>query len=252
MQKEEKIETAPHSLLAYPMWTRYEVTLAFRDRVVGGIPNNRKLIEGWIGANMPAVSEEEKAKLAEATVSQLPTLTEEKAEGMWTTFKNDGNGIYLEGRCVKAMIKEASNILRPWFIQWENEQKKGKSKAEDGEGKKTSSRFTGLKAKAAERVEVEQNIIYIMRDGKKLPKPDGNEEKPIHIMTAQGPRTALKRFDFVNSPAEVKFTLRFLRDGVFDIDVLTRIFEYSSWNGLGADRSQGMGMFDVVSIDLVK
>lgn len=263
------------------MWTRYQVVLEFKNRVIGGIPNDKNLISAWIGAKMPALKEEEKQKLVDATVAELPQKTEEKAEGMWTTFKKDDKGLYLEGRCVKAMYKESANILREMLIQHESQsradqakaaekaakeaeevegddeekddKKSGKKEKESRAAKAAKSRFTGLKAKVAERLFIEEDKVYLMRgDGKYITEPDGNEEKPIHIMTTQGPRTALKRFDYVESPALVKFTFRFLNDGIVDLDLVQVFHEHSAWNGLGADRSQGNGLFTVRSIDPVK
>lgn len=51
------------------MWKYLTITLALRDRIVGGIPTNEDLIKAWISANMPKATEEEKAKLAAKTVA---------------------------------------------------------------------------------------------------------------------------------------------------------------------------------------
>lgn len=260
------------SLANISLWTRYSVVLEFRNRIVGGIPNDPNLIAGWIGANMPALKEEEKQKLVEATAAELPKMTEEKAEGMWTTFKKDDKGLFLEGRCVKAMFKESANVLRELLISHESKGRDAEAAAaeaaEDVEeekddkksGKKDSraaakakSRFTGLKSKVAERLFVEEDKIHVKNsEGKFIVAPSGNEEKPIHIMTAQGPRTAIKRFDYINAPAVIQFTVRHLNDKIVDLELLKVFFDYASWNGLGADRSQGNGLFSVRSIDPLK
>lgn len=244
------------SLKNISLWTRYSINLSFRNRLVGGIPNDPDLIKAWIGANMPAKAEDDKQKLAEATLMELPKLTEEKAEGMWTTFKEDKQGLYLEGRCVKAMFKESANILRELLIQNENKTDKKEEKREgdeeevEGSGKKAKSRFTGLKSKVAERLYVEEDKIYVKDgDNKFILKASGNEEKPIHIMTAQGPRTALKRFDYIDAPSNIIFTVRHLNDKIVDLELIKLFLEHSAWNGLGADRSQGNGLFTVQSID---
>jgi hypothetical protein len=54
--------------------------------------------------------------------------------------------------------------------------------------------------------------------------------------------------DFINAPAQVKFTVRYLDDGVISMDLITLILEFGGWNGLGADRSQGNGLFEVVEM----
>lgn len=253
--------------LLIDMWKRFTITLAVKNRVVGGIPTNPELIKGWVAANMPDISEEEKAKLAAATASQLPEMTEEKADGMYTTFKRDELGIYFEGRNVKSMLKECANILREKLIASEKknakavaveppkpegeEKDKPKGKKEKAE-KVQKSRFTNLKARLAERIFVEEDKIRFIRDGKPLMAVDGDEERAIHVMTAQGPRTALKRCDFVNAPCELSFTVRVMDDGLIDSDLIETLLEFGGWNGLGADRSQGNGMFELKGIKPVE
>lgn len=65
-------------------------------------------------------------------------------------------------------------------------------------------------------------------------------------MTMQGPRSSLKLFDYIDQPT-ITFRLRVLNDGVFKEEMLKVILEYCQENGLGADRSQGFGQFDIVS-----
>lgn len=225
---------------AVPLWTRIGITLSIKNRVVGGVPTDPKLISGWLSANMPDVDAAEREKLATATLAQLPALTEEKAEGMWTTFKRDASGLYIEGRQVKAMFKESANILRDMLTKADKKTK--------GEGDSSKSKYTNLKAKLAERLFVEDDKIFFKRDKKNILAPDGNEERAIHVMTAQGPRTALKRVDYVSAPAAIIFTCRFLNDGVVDLGLIETLLEHSSWNGLGADRSQGNGLFEVSEV----
>lgn len=221
-------------------WQKYAVELQIQNRVVGGIPTSPNLIEGWLKAHMPLVSEDERATLAAKTADELPQATEEKAQGMWTTFKTDDEGPYLESRNVKAALKEAANILRSML-------EKGEKKAKDGDDeKKGKSRFTNLRSKLAERVFVDEDKLHFL-DGKnkKLVKVDGNEERAIHVMTAMGPRNALKRYDYIDGGRRIRFTLKVLDDGLVDEELLAVLLEYAGQNGLGADRSQGNGLFEV-------
>lgn len=63
-----------------------------------------------------------------------------------------------------------------------------------------------------------------------------------------GPRTALKRYDFVQAPVTLRWNVRYLNDGVVDEALVRLLLEYGGWNGLGADRSQGNGQFEVVEV----
>lgn len=215
------------------LWTRFNITIQIRNRIIGGTPVNPQLIEGWVKAHVP--DESKRAKLVEATKEELADAVTEAVDESRCTFKRNDMGLYIEGRQLKAMFKEAANILRPML-----------EKSEKKDTKK--SRFTALRAKLAERLFVEEERVHLTRlDGSRIREPDGNEERAIHVMTAMGPRTALKSVDWVG-PCEINFTIKLLNDGVVDIDLVKILLEYAGENGLGADRSQGNGLFDVTSI----
>ena len=217
--------------------TELTATLELTNRLVGGIPSNPNLIEPWIRATMKEASDEDRKKIVDGTLKELPTLVDEKSQTMWTTFKKDSKGIYIEGRQVKSMFKENANILRELLVKLDKKAK--------GEGK---SKYTNYKSKLAERLFVTDEKIYFQRDGKTLEAPDGAEEKAIHVMTAQGERDALKRFDFVSAPAQISFKMKVLNDGTVTEDDIKILLEHASLNGLGADRSQGNGLFKVVEV----
>jgi hypothetical protein len=98
-----------------------------------------------------------------------------------------------------------------------------------------------LRARLAEHVFVEPRLIPLTPERR---EPDDTLEKAIHVMTAQGPRDALKRTDICRK-VEVHCTLKVLRARpmIFSHEVLDQILFYGQENGLGADRSQGFGCF---------
>lgn len=98
----------------------------------------------------------------------------------------------------------------------------------------------------AERLFVEGDKLYLMRDGKHLATPDRTEEKAIHVMTAQGPRTALKRVDIMDPGVQFEASLKWLDDGIVDLDLVRVFLDYMTVNGIGAERSQGSGQFSFV------
>lgn len=220
------------------LWNRVKVTVAVENRLVGGIPRKPEMIEGWLKSNMPKITDAERESLKATTLTELPKAVEDKAEGMWTTFKEDDDGIYLEGRQIKAAFKESANILRD--LLQVNESKKDTKK----------SRYTALRAKLAERLFIEEERIRMTRGGDVVKAPDGFVERPIHVMTAMGERTALKRTDYVESPT-VTFHLRLLKDGVIDLELVKTLLDHMAWNGLGTDRSQGNGKFQTVGVECI-
>lgn len=213
-------------------WKNLTVVIKPRTRIVGGTPTDPKMIENWLKANMPNVTEEERAKLAATTVEAVKDTVDEAAGKMWTTFKRDEKGIYIEGRQLKAAFKEAANILREALMKQETK----------GDAKR--SRFTGLRAKLAEHLYVEDDRLYFLKDGKPVKDISGTEERPINVMTMQGPRTALKRIDYVSPDGiEIRAHVRYLDAGIIDEDLIHVLLDYMGWNGLGADRSLGSGQF---------
>jgi hypothetical protein len=88
--------------------------------------------------------------------------------------------------------------------------------------------------------------------------PDGSEESPVHAMTPQGPISALKRVDYVETPT-LTFTIRALKtplvtkakDKIAPQAYVRTILEYCQDGGLGADRSQGYGKFLVEEFKVV-
>lgn len=245
------------------IWKNAVVTLEIRERIMGGVPLNPKLIEGWIKAGMPSVSEAERAALAARTAEEVPAATEDKAQAMTCCFKrNKEDGLFIEGRQVKAMFKESANVLREVLQKAEHKGSKAKPAKPDAadaapspddkpEKPDTSrkSRFTAIRAKLAERLFVAEDRISIRRDGKILEQADGSEERAIHVLTAMGPRDALKRSEFIEAPATLTFHLKWLADGVIDLDLIAVLLEHASENGIGADRSQGNGRFRVLKLE---
>lgn len=164
---------------------------------------------------------------------------------------------------VKAMHKEAANILKDLLD------------------------ISGFKSKVAERVFVREDRVHLGRM-----QADGSNEAFLHVMTPQGQRNALKRVDYAvrplikftlkvlnesiatktpdkeaikaqeqepvddnttdKAPAKKKKAKAVPKKKIKPIDYLKYIYEYACEGGLGADRSQGHGKFDLVSIEQIE
>jgi hypothetical protein len=215
------------------MFRNYRLELVV-DRLVGGIPRHPDIVRRWQETRWP-----DRPKLkdgdpltpqeaADRTIELLGEQVHEEVAGIWTGFvESEDGGIAIEGRQVKAMFKESANILRTMI--------------------KVGGKTIPLRARVAERVFVTDSLIAI--DGTPNPEtgklPTGTIERPIHVMTAQGPRTALKRTDYVDK-AIVGCDLKVLDDGMITTEILDQILTHAALNGIGTDRSQGAGMFQYV------
>lgn len=240
----------PKFILSPLMADKYlhlRVALQVRDKICGGIPRNPNIIEGWIKS---VISDEHRIqKIVDSTKRAMgvDNLTEEQIieevkKSAWNSFKFDEQGLYIEGRQCGALLKENASVLRETLD------------------------MSALKARVAERIFVNEDRIYL---GKK--EPDGTIQGVVHAMTSQGPIAALKKVDYVERPL-LEFTVtclneRFMtksedpekikagekgtagRKRIGCKDILLALLHHGRDLGLGADRSQGYGKFDIVKFE---
>lgn len=212
---------------AKELYDVYRVTIGTRDKLCGGMPKNPEMLRAWIASTTKHDDEKTTAQEKEAREALLQP-TEEKS---WNGFPSDDRGLFVWSRAVKALFKECASMLRVTV------QKIGSKQILQH----------GFEIKGPDKAD----RIYL---GKK--EADGFDEGPIHVDTAQGPRSAIKRVDYVT---DVKLT--------FEVWVLTtaaaekrhvgeeelrKMLTFGQENGLGADRSQGHGKFDVIEFERIK
>jgi hypothetical protein len=209
------------------LYDYYRVTIQLRDKLCGGIPKNPDLIKAWVEAG----TGHKDAKSEQLTEEAKAALLDDVAEKSWNGFLADPErGIFIESRQVKAMFKECASLLRITT-------------------KKIGSKQIlqhGFEVKAPDGGQ----RIYLGRN-----KADGNDEQAIHVQTAQGPRSAIKRVDYV-SEVKVTFQVWVLKTAAGEKrhlgkSDLERMLGLAQENGLGADRSQGRGKFDVTEFEKI-
>ena len=214
-------------------YTQSRATLRLKNLIVGGIPSDKSVIEGWIRSRMDlgdaAISE-----LVEQTVTERGVLTPDEAiEAVMQSelapsvngFKRDDNGqLCIEGRIVKAALKEWMNSAYP------GTKFPGKTKIE--------GLRKGLIRYAAEAVRVDDLLI-----GLGVKEPTAIEERIKHVMTPQGPRSSINRVEVVEQP-EVTFTIS-VRDDFIPEDAWARIWSVGEAIGLGSDRGRSDGQFEL-------
>lgn len=215
-------------------YTRYRASLQFKHLIVGGIPSDKSVIEGWIRSRMD-LGDTAIDELVAQTVEQRGVLTPDEAiEAVMASdlapsvngFKRDDRGqLCIEGRIVKAALKEWSNSAYP------GTKFPGKAGI-DGLRK-------GLMRYLAEAVIVDDVLI-----GLGVKEPDRVEERIKHVMTPQGPRSSINRVEVVERP-QVTFTVA-VRDDFLPVEAWARIWSVGEGIGLGADRGRSDGAFELV------
>lgn len=209
------------------LYDRYRVKIAVRDRICGGMPRNKELIRAWVESTTGHADEKSEALIQE----NAELVVNAVAEKCWNGFPEDEYGLFIPTRNVKAMLKQSAQLLGIYG-------KKRGSKQILAEGMEVKA----LKGRA-DRVRLDK------------PAPDGTDEGAIHVMTAQGPRTALRRMDYVTEPV-LDFEIWVLKTEPAENrhigeKQLIEILSHACENGLGASRSQGEGKFNVVEFQKI-
>jgi len=222
------------------LFHRYHVRLKFRDKVMGGVPKDPKLIEGWLRAKAGITDVEEVRMALLRTLGELgaevsPSMTYEEVEAAaekiagtkeTSGFKVDAtNGLYIESRQMKAALKEATNILYA--------------------GERVGPTKKGARSFLAERVFPTPDHLYLGRTA-----PDGIEMMVGHVSGPQGPRSTLGYHEYVRQ-AVIECDVLVARDAIPG-EWWPDLWALMEEGGMGALRSQGYGKFDVLAWDKVE
>lgn len=228
------------------LFTTYRVALTFTGKIMGGVPRDPQIIEGWLRSKAGIDDEQEVRQAMLRTLVELGaelTGTETfdeivaasealAAQRQTNGFKRDDQGLYIESRQVKAMLKESVNILFAGD-RW-------------GRTKKGPRSYT------AERLFVRPDRIHLGRM-----EPDGVDMVIGHVTGPQGPRSTLGYHEYVEQ-ASIEFTVdstdatpggKGAPTDCIDPDHWPLIWMHAEANGLGALRSQGHGQFAVTAFE---
>lgn len=206
-------------------WRTLRVTIQFNDKLCAGKPARLDVAKAMLAARgledkIEAAPVEDPARQEHADeVAEL----ESKCE---FHHRPDRPGIWLPANNVKAMLKENWGVL----------------------GLRVEHR--GSRGALAEGV-------FVFSDDPKDPEwiylgenPDGEDQGVVHAMTAAGPRTSIKRKDYVERKT-ISFLVKIsaaIQDKL-PPDGLARVLYHAQFHGIGADRSQGRGTFKVTNIE---
>jgi hypothetical protein len=208
---------------AYPF--TYAATLHV-GRIAGGTPTDPKVAEGWLKTKL-AVDRDDLIREAVAEVMVERGVSADEATKIVDVnkhlngFRRDPeSGLYIEGRQVKAMIKEAANIRWP-KDRW------GPSR------KGTLSYF-------AEHFFCQEDRIPLGRMD-----ADGIGQRFVHTWRGSG-----IQYEEYCDAVDLKITI------ATDVDLTNEqwglLWLTGEQQGIGASRSQGYGRFQVTTWDRIK
>jgi hypothetical protein len=225
----------------------YHVKIKFENMILGPAPasldallaklnsaKSRKLIPESVLENFKA---EMVARYAVAEQARVAMLTREaeggeeedapkpnavkdvEAKGL-SVFMIDWDGIYLESRAVKSMIRDVMS-MQSVFTQ---------------HGREKTFHNLGLFVRPA--------ILRFTRDGKTLMAPDDVRHYPAILKGPNGAQNAIVSNEFLVEPY-LEFQVLLTRYGRINQSHLIRCLAAAKLVGLGARRSQGFGQFTI-------
>ena len=218
-------------------WDVYEVEIEFVKPVVGGIPKSKDVLAAWVEsrARKKGKTPEEIQKLIEKIHGEV-YISEDELEGeidkitekVWLTFKADREGLYLEDRNIKAMLREAATTMDLF----------------------RGSGSTRRKQRFQHGLTIRPYRIRFYRDGKVIKDPEDTQDRPVIIEYWGQTMAALRREDLVLPGARMKFYICVYAGGDQPIkkEHIEDMMDLAQEMGLGAARSQGFGKFRVVRI----
>jgi hypothetical protein len=211
----------------------FHCQIHFRDRLMGGVPRDPRMIEGWLQKSMVGSGEERRLALLrtamqvglpvdeQMTLEDMLSVTAKLADSAHTQgFKRDQRGLYVESRTIKACLKEAISIRFPYAV----------------------AKF-GVTKKAGKGYLAEHIFIWPSRLHLGVAEPDGLDLAIGHVTGPQGPRSTLGYHEYVKQRC-LDFTVM-VQGGGFKEDEWARIWVCAQNQGLGARRSAGHGTFEV-------
>jgi len=197
------------------------------SRIAGGTPTDPKVAEGWIKTKLGYDQEDQiRTKVAE-TMLERGVTKDEAATIVNDTkhlngFKRDENGLYIEGRQLKAALKEAASVAVA----------AGKLNGR-GWGKTNK----GLLSYLAEHVFVVEERLHLG-----VTEPTGVAQRFVHTFRGSG----IQYEEYVD---DAKFDFTVIADHEFKAEEWAQIWLCGEQQGIGASRSQGYGTYEVTRWD---
>lgn len=211
---------------AWPYRFHAELQLS---NIAGGVPSDPNVAEGWLKTKLAAsddlIRETVAATMAERGITVDQATEEVSKLKHLNGFKRDEQGLYIEGRQVKAALKEAASVAVA----------SGKLNGR-GWGKTNK----GLMGYLAEHVMVVEDRVHLG-----IQEPTGIIQRFVHTWRGTG----IQYEEYVED-CKVSFTV--ITDHKFAEEEWAMIWLTGEQQGLGASRSQGFGRYTIVGWSQIK
>lgn len=218
------------------MWTRLNVRFEFLTKLCAGIPANPDLQKKWLEARRPENRPPQSKSIDQIALEVYESTPEDtRGEATLHVFQRHNGTLAVGLRTVRGHIKDVSTVLSSLYV-----------------GKIAGERSFAVRVKNAVYYPPEAYWIPVLnaKTGKPILEPTGRYDKAIHMMTPQGPRSAIKTLEYVEGAA-IEFPLLVMTQPngkmvVSEADLKT-LFQYGAVHGYGPERGDGEGkyMFEI-------
>lgn len=202
---------------------RFHGTITVRN-LAGGVPTDPKVAEGWLRTKLADKDDLIREAVAQTMVERGITA-DEAAEELdklkhLNGFKRDPeHGLYIEGRQLKAAIKEAASVAR----------------AVDKLKSRWGSTNKGVQGFVAEHIQVVEERLYL------------GVHEPTTVLQSfpKNPRTGQTGIQYTEIIEEARFDFTVISDHKFTDEEWAMLWLTGEQQGVGASRSQGFGRYEV-------
>ena len=222
-----------------PIWTYYNLTLLFYEKLCASVPATPELIKPWLEARQPRVrppggrtmaeiNEEVVSSLAATAVAEAEEgAAEEEEQRSLLVFQRVDGHLATRASTIRSHIKECARTVSAQSV--------GKIKGERS--------FATKVINGVYHDEKTYWLPILRRDGTPISEPDGIHEKPVRFRLPDGRQmSALKAFEYVNSPMlRVRLKVLGKNPGLEDLET---IFAYGACHGYAGERGDGEGRYE--------
>jgi len=218
------------SVRGLSIWTPYLITWTFLTRLCGSTPADPDIIRRWIDArapqNKPAAGGKSLQEIAEEVLASLNEPAEEKKTSVLVFQRHEGQ-LVMRAATVRAHIKDCARQISSLLV-----------------GKVAGEKSFAVRVVNGLYHDEHEYWLPVRRlDGTPITESSGIYQKPVHVMTPQGPMNSIKSIEYVEPPSRLTFVLKVLGRSVGLVDMET-LFSYGGVHGYAGERSDGEGRYE--------
>lgn len=211
---------AAHTNTAWPH--RYNATITVKN-LAGGTPSDPRVAEGFLKSKLGDKDDLIRDLVAQTMVERGITAEEAVTEvdklKHLNGFKRNEHGLYIEGRQLKAAIKEAAGVAR----------------ATDKLKMKWGTTNKGVLGFVAEHIMVVEDTLQL----------DVTQPSRVLQSFPKNPRTGQTGIQYTEVIDKTSFDCTIIADYKFSDQEWAMLWLTGEQQGIGASRSQGFGRYEV-------